>query len=318
MSSNSIVFRTIVMVMVCIAVGACARRTAAPIDDRRPGIPMPPSPPPVAPRLPAPLPPVVAPSAPAETEVQVKPIGAPGAIEARPLGAPGSTPLPSASPPAVALPPTGVPTPRPAGAIAGERPDLKTEPRAFKAPYSDENLAMILRGEDPRRAPAKPEAKPPVADVRPPPTESKPPVADIKPEAPAAAPPQAAAGEAGAVDWAWPASGRVIETFESNTKGLAISGRVGEPVVAAAGGRVIFSGNGPPGYGQLVIVKHNEPYLSAYAHNSRILVKEGQTVTKGQKIAEIGSTDTDRPKLHFEIRRSGKPVDPIAHLPIRR
>ncbi|MFM9886822.1 MAG: murein hydrolase activator EnvC family protein [Burkholderiales bacterium] len=309
MSNDSMVFRTVVMIMVCIAAGACARRTAAPIDDRRPGIPMPPSPPPVASKLPAPLPPVAPPSAPAEPEIQVKPIGAPGAIETRPLGAPGSTP------PTVAVPPTGLPTPRP-GAVTGERPDLKTEPRAFKAPYSDENLAIILRGEDPRRVPAKPEAKPPAAEVKPPPTEAKPAVADIKPEA--AAPPQAAAGEAGAVDWTWPAPGRVIETFESNTKGLGIAGRVGEPVVAAAGGRVIFSGNGPPGYGQLVIVKHNEPYLSAYAHNSRILVKEGQTVTKGQKIAEIGSTDTDRPKLHFEIRRSGKPVDPIAHLPVRR
>lgn len=312
MSNDSMVFRTVVMVMVCIAIGACARRTAAPIDDRRPGIQMPPSPPPVASKLPAPLPPVAPPSAPAEPEIQVKPIGAPGAIETRPLGAPGSTP------PMVALPPTGLPTQRPAGSVAGERPDLKTEPRAFKAPYSDENLAMILRGEDPRRAPAKPEPKPPAAEVKPPPTESKPPVADIKPEAPVATPPQAAVGEAGAVDWTWPAPGRVIESFESNTKGLGIAGRVGEPVVAAAGGRVIFSGNGPPGYGQLVIVKHNEPYLSAYAHNSRILVKEGQTVTKGQKIAEIGSTDTDRPKLHFEIRRSGKPVDPIAHLPVRR
>ncbi len=311
MSNDSIVFRAVVMVMVCIAIGACARRTAAPIDDRRPGIPMPPSPPPVLSKLPAPLPPVVPPSAPAEPEIQVKPIGAPGAIETRPLGAPGSTP------PAV-VPPTGLPSQRPAGTVAGERPDLKTEPRAFKAPYSDDNLAMILRGEDPRRAPAKPEPKPPAADVKPPPTESKPPVADIKPEAPVAPPPQAAVGEAGTVDWTWPAPGRVIETFESNTKGLGIAGRVGEPVVAAAGGRVIFSGNGPPGYGQLVIVKHSEPYLSAYAHNSRILVKEGQTVTKGQKIAEIGSTDTDRPKLHFEIRRSGKPVDPIAHLPVRR
>ena len=87
--------------------------------------------------------------------------------------------------------------------------------------------------------------------------------------------------------------------------------------MAAGTGRVIYVGSTIRGYGQLVIIKHNETYLSAYAHNSRILVKEGQSVTRGQKIAEIGQTDADRPKLHFEIRRAGKPVDPLAYLPDR-
>ncbi len=307
--SHQLSMRAIVVVMMGVAVAGCARQTAAPIDDRRPGVAMPPTPIAIKPAVPVPPPP------PAEPEIQVQPIGAPPVIETRPLAAPGAAP-PVAIPPAAApqssvpQPPTAVPGSKPSAAGAGARPEIKTEPRAFKAPYSEENLAMVLRGEDPRRVPAKPEVKPPVGEIKPPP------VADIKPEAPV--PPRSPAVEADRVDWMWPAPGRVIETFAGNTKGLAIGGRLGEPVVAAAGGRVVYSGSGLPGYGQLVIIKHNEMFLSAYAHNSRILVKEGEAVKKGQKVAELGSSDTDRPKLHFEIRRSGKPVDPIEHLPERR
>jgi lipoprotein NlpD len=96
---------------------------------------------------------------------------------------------------------------------------------------------------------------------------------------------------------------------------LDIAGRQGEPVIASAPGRVVYSGSGLRGYGKLVIIKHNKTYLSAYAHNKDILVKEGQSVIKGQKIAEIGNTDSDVPKLHFEIRKLGKPVDPAKYLP---
>jgi len=120
------------------------------------------------------------------------------------------------------------------------------------------------------------------------------------------------------VDWAWPASGKVLAKFSDPTsKGVDIAAKPGDPVLASASGRVVYSGSGLRGYGRLVIIKHNQTYLSAYAHNSQILVKEGQNVTKGQKIAEAGATDTDAPKLHFEIRRLGKPVDPLRFLPER-
>ena len=104
---------------------------------------------------------------------------------------------------------------------------------------------------------------------------------------------------------------------EARNKGLDIAGRAGEPVVAAADGRVVYAGAGLRGYGNLVIVKHNNTYLTAYAHNQTLLVKEDQTVRRGQKIAEMGSSDADRVKLHFEIRRQGKPVDPARYLPER-
>lgn len=120
------------------------------------------------------------------------------------------------------------------------------------------------------------------------------------------------------VDWAWPASGPVIGQFDdSRNKGLAIGGKEGDPVLAAADGRVVYAGSGLRGYGNLVIVKHNGTYLTAYAHNQTLLVKEDQVVRKGQKIAEMGSSDADRVKLHFEIRRQGKPVDPAKLLPPR-
>ena len=104
---------------------------------------------------------------------------------------------------------------------------------------------------------------------------------------------------------------------EARSKGVAIPGKPGDPVYAAADGRVVYAGSGLRGYGNLVIIKHNATYLTAYAHNQTLLVKEDQTVKKGQKIAEMGSTDADRVKLHFEIRRSGKPVDPSRYLPSR-
>ncbi|MBA4742435.1 MAG: peptidoglycan DD-metalloendopeptidase family protein, partial [Azoarcus sp.] len=118
--------------------------------------------------------------------------------------------------------------------------------------------------------------------------------------------------------WLWPASGEVIEGFEeSSNKGLDIAGEPGDPVVAAAAGNVVYSGSGLRGYGKLVIIKHEDDFLTAYAHNRELLVKEGDKVSKGQKIAELGSTDADRPKLHFEIRKQGKPVDPAKFLPAR-
>jgi lipoprotein NlpD len=116
----------------------------------------------------------------------------------------------------------------------------------------------------------------------------------------------------------WPATGKVVATFNGTaSKGVDIAGRVGDPVFASAAGRVVYSGEGIPAYGKLVIIRHNNTYLSAYAHNSQILVKEGQNVARGQKIAELGTTGAKEAKLHFEIRRQGKPVDPLAYLPTR-
>ncbi len=120
-----------------------------------------------------------------------------------------------------------------------------------------------------------------------------------------------------AVSWMWPADGKVIGTFDGGKKGVDIAGKMGEPVLAAGNGKVMYAGSGIRGYGNLVIVKHTNNLLSAYAHNKTILVKEGQTVTKGQKIAEMGNSDSDSVKLHFEIRQQGKPVDPSKYLPPR-
>jgi len=120
------------------------------------------------------------------------------------------------------------------------------------------------------------------------------------------------------VNWAWPAAGPVIGNFdEAKSKGLTISGKAGDPVLAAADGRVVYAGSGLRGYGNLVIVKHNNTYLTAYAHNQTLLVKEDQVVRRGQKIAEMGSSDADRVQLHFEIRRQGRPIDPARLLPPR-
>ncbi len=124
----------------------------------------------------------------------------------------------------------------------------------------------------------------------------------------------------GAPQWRWPVSGPLLSSFQGSNalnKGIDLGGKLGEPVLAAAGGQVVYSGSGLRGYGKLLIVKHNETFLSAYAHNDRLLVKEGDLVKAGQRIADMGSSGTDRVKLHFEIRRDGTPVDPLKFLPRR-
>jgi lipoprotein NlpD len=122
----------------------------------------------------------------------------------------------------------------------------------------------------------------------------------------------------GAIEWIWPHNGKLLATFvEGSSKGLDIAGNPGDPVLASAPGKIVYAGVGLRGYGKLVIVRHNAEFLSAYAHNSAILVKEGDTVARRQKIAEVGSTDADSPRLHFEIRRQGKPTDPLKFLPTR-
>ena len=187
----------------------------------------------------------------------------------------------------------------PGGAASGASsapPGTITEPRGDKRLYSDAALAQ---------AQAQAAAKPAAASPAPKPADKP---ADPKP-----------ATENDDVAWGWPAAGRVIGQFSDSgaNKGIDIAAKVGDPVLAAGPGKVVYSGQGLRGYGRLVIIKHNNTYLSAYAHNSNLLVKEGQLVTKGQRIAEAGNTDSDVPKLHFEIRRQGKPVDPAKFLPER-
>ena len=120
------------------------------------------------------------------------------------------------------------------------------------------------------------------------------------------------------LNWIWPSGGAVLAGFDDvKNKGVDIGGAAGDPVVAAADGRVVYAGAGLRGYGNLIILKHNATYLTAYAHNQALMVKEDQAVKKGQKIAEMGNSDADRVKLHFEVRRQGKPVDPAKYLPAR-
>lgn len=120
------------------------------------------------------------------------------------------------------------------------------------------------------------------------------------------------------IAWIWPSNGALVAGFdEAKNKGLKIAGKLGDPVVAAADGRVVYAGSGLRGYGNLIILKHNETYLSAYAHNQTLLVKEDQAVKKGQRIADMGNSDADKVMLHFEVRRQGKPVDPAKYLPPR-
>ena len=184
--------------------------------------------------------------------------------------------------------------------LAGNTETLKREPKAGKEVYSDQALAQ-----------AQSQSKPvePVAAAA---------SAEAKPDAKNNEKPAEPALGGDEIAWIWPASGKMIAIFsEGSNKGVDIAGKAGEPVVASAEGKVVYSGSGLRGYGKLVIIKHNTTYLSAYAHNQTILVKEGQSVTKGQKIAEMGNTDSDQVKLHFEVRRNGKPVDPLKYLPQR-
>lgn len=206
--------------------------------------------------------------------------GAGGAVVAKPIGA-------------------GVVESRPldgSAAPVAASDGVKREPKAGKEAYSDQAWAKTQNP-----APAK-ESKAAEAPAR----------SEVAPAAAAAAP------AASDLNWMWPAGGKASAGFnEATNKGVDIAGKLGEPVLAAADGKVVYSGSGLRGYGKLVIVKHDATFLSAYAHNNNILVKEGQNVTRGQKIAEMGNSDTDQVKLHFEIRRQGKPVDPLQYLPKR-
>jgi lipoprotein NlpD len=125
------------------------------------------------------------------------------------------------------------------------------------------------------------------------------------------------AEDANLISWDWPTNGKIIQGFNGTTKGIDIEGAVGSPVVAAASGKVMYAGNGVRGLGNLILLGHSDGFITAYAHNQSLLVKTGQSVDKGTKIATIGQTDTSSPRLHFEIRRRGTPVNPLSYLPAR-
>jgi len=213
-------------------------------------------------------------------------------------------------PDSVGAPTIAAPTPLP----ALQATPVFSEPKARKLPYSEQALAQLnapaakeATTSAPAATPAQSPGKPVTPSVSPPPS----PVA-------AAAQKEIPVGD-GKMTWEWPAQGKLLYGFGqgANQKGVGIEGRIGQPVLASAPGKVVYSGSGLRGYGKLIIIKHNASYLSVYAHNSQILVREGQTVAKGQKIGEIGNTDSDRIALHFEIRRLGKPIDPLQYLPER-
>jgi lipoprotein NlpD len=184
----------------------------------------------------------------------------------------------------------------PPGADKPVAPPKKSTPRGDKKPYTDANLAYAQ----------KEEAAEPVRPVA------------AAPSAALAAGSTVVPNDDERLSWTWPSTGRIIATFdEGKNKGIDIAGKLGQQVMAAGAGKVMYAGSGIRGYGNLVIVKHSNNLLSAYAHNRTIVVKEGQSVTKGQVIAEMGDSDSDTVKLHFEIRQQGKPVDPSKFLPSR-
>ena len=257
----------------------------------------------------------------------------PAIIEGKP---PGPATAPVTSSPPVAASTTSAQSGAAASAAAGAV-NVKTSPKAVKEPYSERAVheldlaasaapapadALALAAPGAVRNDAKPELRAPAQPLPSSPSFASPPGLSPAPAAsPAPAPSTGPAainsGDADQLDWTWPAKGKVVAGFSetANLKGIDIAGTAGEAVRASAPGRVVYAGSGLRGYGKLIIIKHNATFLSAYAHNREILVKEGQQVTRGQKIAEMGNSDADQVKLHFEIRRHGKPIDPAKFLP---
>jgi len=220
----------------------------------------------------------------AAATVAAVPVAPVAAAEVRPLAA---APVAEPKPPAIA--------PEPALPAHGAAP-VTTAPAAPSVAAA------------PAAAAPAPSASPPAAQPQPAPPSVE----------PAAEPRAAAPAVQSGLTWAWPAAGKLIEPFdEVRNKGIDLAGQEGDPVLAAGDGQVVYRGNALRGYGNLVIIKHSDDFISAYAHNRRILVEQGQSVKRGQRIAEMGQTDADRPKLHFEIRRQGRPIDPVRLLPSR-
>jgi lipoprotein NlpD len=205
-----------------------------------------------------------------------------------------------ASPDGVDVRPLGLDT-RNSGSLSGSSTSSgnnKSAPRADKRPYSDAALAELRKNQAVTATLGKELARP----------------GEKGPEK--VSNPLNINGNG--IEWVWPAEGKVATNFDDNkSKGIDVLGKSGQNIYAAAAGTVMYAGSGIRGYGNLVIIKHSTNFLSAYAHNRTILVKEKQVITKGQKIADMGDSDSDIVKLHFEIRQQGKPVDPMVYLPVR-
>ena len=251
----------------------------------------------------------VSPPEPGSGAPQAASVSVGSGVEVRPLGtAPGVAP-------GVAPIVSSIPAAAPAVTAPGNVVN-KNGPHGEKRPYSDTALAELQKPESngySASGGANAGASK-TGEVK----NSVPPVAMLTPNpAPATVAPNLAPVEDDNISWIWPTDGKVASGFDDGRKGIDIAGRSGQQIVAASGGKVMYAGAGIRGYGNLVIVKHTSNLLSAYAHNKTILVKEGQTVSKGQKIAEMGNSDSDVVKLHFEIRQQGKPVDPSKFLPSR-
>jgi lipoprotein NlpD len=221
---------------------------------------------------------------------QLRVVGQPSAVVAAPLKTPGG----SVEAKPLGVGPTAVPLPAPITSGPGV---MISEPKAVRLPYSEQAMSQLAKSD---ASPAI-RVEPPRADTRP------------EPKADASSEPARTSEDIG---WTWPVKGKILSTFNGTTsKGIDIAGKRGQPVLASAAGRVIFSGTGVRGMGKFVVIKHSEAFISVYAHNEELLVKYGQNVARGQKIAEMGNSDADQVKLHFEIRRLGSPVDPQKLLP---
>lgn len=319
--SNSLSFSTAPVLLAAVLAGCATADHRAPVEDRKPPATRP-------------VPTAQAPGGTANGS---------GGATASPVAPPGTVPATDASP--AKPPPPGIEnagkpgyyTVKPGDTLIRIAFDNGQNWRDIARWNGLENPNVIEVGQVVRVVPPAPavdvaSTKPvaPAGRVDTRPLDGKPPLpgasapaagASAAPVPAASATPVAAVPREGDDDlnWAWPAAGPVATPFdEVKSKGLAIAGKAGDPVFAAADGRVIYAGAGLRGYGNLIIVKHNNTYLTAYAHNQTLLVKDEQVVRRGQKIAEMGNSDAERVQLHFEIRRQGKPIDPARLLPPRQ
>jgi lipoprotein NlpD len=251
--------------------------------------------------------------APASEGTEVRPIAIGGPVVTRSLdSAPSGTAAPAAAPSHAASASAAVP---PAPTFSANSETLKRAPKGGKLSYSEENLAR-LKAQGAALDPATPAPAVQMSQ-----TATAPPAERSAVEKPVA--PVSPLPVASEIEWAWPTAGKLLGSFSESgaggqevSKGIDIAGKIGDPVQVAAAGKVIYVG-AMTKYGNLVVVLHSGGYSSVYAHNSQIIVKEGQMVTRGQKIAELGNSDADQPKLHFELRQQGKPLDPLKFLPAR-
>ncbi|UXY14012.1 peptidoglycan DD-metalloendopeptidase family protein [Chitiniphilus purpureus] len=226
-----------------------------------------------------------------------------GGVEVKPLQEDGTIATAPAGPAAPA------PVATPVKAPVGTAVPLLSYPKGMRLPYDKDAANRIAAAAEGQSVASKPQPVP--APV--PASNTASTVANAGKNPEKAQPDGDRTGSVPA-SWLWPTAGRVTKGFTNETKGIDIAGKMGQPIVASGSGKVVYAGAGLRGYGKMLIIKHDKEYLTAYAHNSKLIVKEGDVVKRGEKIAEMGDSDTDQVKLHFEIRRFGKPVDPAKYI----